>query len=79
MAAGFSIKNEMIQKFTEKLNSFSEPLLTKELLAKKLILDMEIDDCLSKEGISVIEKIAKKNGEEKFEFQGKSRAVAGVN
>src|SRR3989344_5843819 len=38
----------------------------------KNILDMEIDDCLSKEGISVIEKIAKKNGEEKFEFQGKN-------
>lgn len=36
------------------------------------ILAMKIDDDLSEGEISVIEKIAKKNGKEKFEFQGKN-------
>jgi len=43
MAAGFSIKTELIGQFTRKLDEVSVPLLTEEILTKKIKADMEID------------------------------------
>jgi single-stranded-DNA-specific exonuclease len=43
MAAGFSIKTEKIEEFTRKLIKISKPLLTDEILSKKLKIDMSLD------------------------------------
>lgn len=43
MAAGFSIKTENIDKFTKKLTKLTTPLLTNEILSRKLKIDVEID------------------------------------
>jgi len=42
MAAGFSIETIKIQEFTEKINKIAKPLLTAEILAKKLKIDLEL-------------------------------------
>ena len=42
MAAGFSIETAKIEEFTEKLNKISKQYLTKEILTKKLKIDLEI-------------------------------------
>jgi single-stranded-DNA-specific exonuclease len=43
MAAGFSIETAKIPEFTQRINELSKPLLTEEILTKKLKIDMEID------------------------------------
>ena len=43
MAAGFSLKTDMIEKFSAELERLSAPLLTDELLTKRLKIDLEID------------------------------------
>lgn len=43
MAAGFSIETVKIEKFSRKINQIAKPLLTEEILAKKLKIDLEID------------------------------------
>jgi single-stranded-DNA-specific exonuclease len=43
MAAGFTIPTEKLDEFSEKLKKISSPLLTQEVLEKKLKIDMEID------------------------------------
>jgi single-stranded-DNA-specific exonuclease len=42
MAAGFSIENAKLALFSEKISEQAKPLLTKNLLAKKLKVDMEV-------------------------------------
>lgn len=42
MAAGFSIKVEHIDLFIKKIREVSTPLLTEEVLSKKLTIDMEL-------------------------------------
>lgn len=43
MAAGFSIETSKIEEFTRRINKISKPLLTEEILSKKLKIDLEID------------------------------------
>lgn len=43
MAAGFSIETSKIEEFTKKINQISKPLLTQDLLSRKLKIDLEID------------------------------------
>ncbi len=43
MAAGFSIQKGKIQEFIQKLEEIADPLLTEELLTKKLKIDLETD------------------------------------
>lgn len=43
MAAGFSIETSKIEEFTRKINEISKPLLTQDLLLRKLKIDTEID------------------------------------
>jgi single-stranded-DNA-specific exonuclease len=43
MAAGFSIETKKIKEFSKKLEEISIPLLTDELLTRKLKIDMEAD------------------------------------
>lgn len=43
MAAGFSIKTELIGDFSKKMDEIAEPLLTEEILARKIKIDMELD------------------------------------
>ena len=43
MAAGFSIETKRIKEFSKKLEEISTPLLTDELLTRKLKIDMEVD------------------------------------
>ncbi len=43
MAAGFTIKTEKIDIFARKFAEISEPLLTQELLVKRLKIDCELD------------------------------------
>jgi single-stranded-DNA-specific exonuclease len=43
MAAGFSIETKKIDLFIKKYEEFTTPLLTDEILTKKLKIDMEID------------------------------------
>lgn len=43
MAAGFSIYSENIDKFAEKINKIAKPLLTDEILSKKIKIDTELD------------------------------------
>ncbi|HEX6977036.1 MAG TPA: single-stranded-DNA-specific exonuclease RecJ [Patescibacteria group bacterium] len=43
MAAGFSIETAKISEFTKRLEELVEPLLTEELLTKKLRIDLETD------------------------------------
>ena len=42
MAAGFSIKTEMIAEFTKRINEYAKDLLTEEVLSRKLKIDCEI-------------------------------------
>lgn len=42
MAAGFSIYTEKIEEFTKQLNKLAKPLLTPEILSKKLVIDAEV-------------------------------------
>jgi single-stranded-DNA-specific exonuclease len=42
MAAGFSIETIKIAEFTRKINQLAKPLLTKEILSKKLKIDLEL-------------------------------------
>ena len=43
MAAGFSIETTKIEDFTKKINEVAIPLLTKDILTKKLKIDLEIN------------------------------------
>lgn len=43
MAAGFSIETAKIEEFAKKINEISKPLLTQDLLSRKLKIDLEID------------------------------------
>ena len=43
MAAGFSIKTTLIEDFSKRMDELAAPLLTKEVLSRKLRIDMEID------------------------------------
>lgn len=43
MAAGFSIETAKIKLFTKEINKLAKPLLTEEILSKKLKIDLEID------------------------------------
>jgi len=43
MAAGFSLETEKIELFTQELEEISKPLLTEEILAKKLKIDLELN------------------------------------
>ncbi len=43
MAAGFSIKSSMIEKFDKAINKYSNKLLTQELLQKKIKADCNMD------------------------------------
>lgn len=43
MAAGFSIETSKIEEFTRRLNKISKPLLTEDLLSRKLKIDLEIN------------------------------------
>ena len=43
MAAGFSIETKRIKEFSKKLDEISAPLLTDELLTRKLKIDIEVD------------------------------------
>ncbi len=43
MAAGFSIETEKIEIFAEKINKIADKLLTRELLTKKLKIDLMIN------------------------------------
>lgn len=43
MAAGFSIKVEKISEFTRQINKIAKPILTPEILSKKIKVDMEMD------------------------------------
>lgn len=43
MAAGFSIETSKIETFTKEINLIAKPLLTKEILLKKLKIDAEIE------------------------------------
>ena len=42
MAAGFSIDPGKIEEFTKRINSVASPLLTEEILTKRLKIDLEI-------------------------------------
>ena len=42
MAAGFSIKTDKIEDFTQKLNKISASVLTEDILTKKLKIDLEV-------------------------------------
>lgn len=42
MAAGFSIRTEMIGKFSKRINEIAGPLLTDEILTKTLKIDFEL-------------------------------------
>jgi single-stranded-DNA-specific exonuclease len=43
MAAGFSIETAKIPEFTQRINELAKPLLTEEILTKKLKIDLEIN------------------------------------
>lgn len=43
MAAGFSIETAKIEEFANKINQIAKPLLTKEILSKRLKIDLELD------------------------------------
>ena len=43
MAAGFSIETSKIEEFARKIKEISKPLLTQDLLSRKLKIDTEID------------------------------------
>ena len=43
MAAGFSIETSKIEEFTKRINKISKPLLTQDLLSRKLKVDLEMD------------------------------------
>lgn len=43
MAAGFSIETKKIALFTKKINQVAKKLLTKEILTRRLKIDLEID------------------------------------
>ena len=43
MAAGFSIETSKIEEFTKRINEISKPLLTEEILSRKLRVDLELD------------------------------------
>lgn len=43
MAAGFSIESEKIEAFMKELEKISTPLLTEEVLSRKLKIDTEVD------------------------------------
>ena len=42
MAAGFSIKTDMIGEFTKRINEYAKDLLTGDILSRKLKIDCEI-------------------------------------
>lgn len=42
MAAGFSIRTENIEKFSEEMNTYAKSVLTEELLERKLKIDLKI-------------------------------------
>lgn len=43
MAAGFSIETSKIEEFAKRINVISKPLLTPEILSRKLKIDFELD------------------------------------
>jgi single-stranded-DNA-specific exonuclease len=43
MAAGFSIETSKIKEFAKRINEISKPLLTEEILSRRLKIDLEID------------------------------------
>ncbi|MCH7641355.1 hypothetical protein IID22_04115 [Patescibacteria group bacterium] len=43
MAAGFTIKTAELKRFTDKLDKISAPLLSEEVLTKKLKVDLVLD------------------------------------
>jgi len=43
MAAGFSIETAKIKLFAQEINKLAKPLLTEEILSKKLKIDLELD------------------------------------
>lgn len=43
MAAGFTIQTSKIKEFSQKLDEISAPLLTDEVLSRKLRIDLELD------------------------------------
>ncbi|MBI3443426.1 single-stranded-DNA-specific exonuclease RecJ [Candidatus Woesebacteria bacterium] len=43
MAAGFSIETQKLEVFSRRLEEISQPLLTEELLTKKLRIDLEME------------------------------------
>lgn len=43
MAAGFTIQTSKIEEFSQKLDEISAPLLTNEVLSRKLRIDLELD------------------------------------
>jgi len=43
MAAGFSIETKNIEKFGKKINAYAKSRLTKDILSKKLRIDLEVD------------------------------------
>jgi len=55
MAAGFSIKTEMIGEFTKRINDYAKDLLTEEVLSRKLKIDCEIN--FENINIDLVEKI----------------------
>ncbi len=56
MAAGFSIKTALIEKFSKRLNEIAEPLLTDEILTKTLKIDLEVHfNQLNRELLDLVE------------------------
>ena len=55
MAAGFSIKTALIENFSKRIDELAGPLLTGEILARKLRIDLEID--FSQINQELVEKI----------------------
>ena len=55
MAAGFSIKTDMIGEFTKKINEYAKDLLTEEVLSRKLKIDCEIG--FENINVDLVEKI----------------------
>lgn len=43
MAAGFSIETSKIEIFTKEINKLAKPILTDEIISRKLRIDLEID------------------------------------
>ncbi len=57
MAAGFSIKTALIEDFSKRIDEIAGPLLTEEILARKLRIDMELNfNQINEELVSAIKE-----------------------